>query len=87
MHSNKLLAMVPSYNGKFKFAVVLDKGEVGFYDTRYNHTTFGQRVASYLPETLMDVRGALALDSGTPEWAVSAEGMATVRGLLVREML
>ncbi len=55
---------------------------VEFYDLRHQHTKFGQFVSRYYFATIAQHVGALCLDSGVPEWSVSAEGMAAVKAWL-----
>jgi hypothetical protein len=64
---------------------------VEFYDARYPHTEFGQFVARYYVETILEGDGygpkdsGLSLDGGIPEWTVSASDMVTVRNFLKGE--
>jgi hypothetical protein len=52
---------------------------VAFYDTRYEHSNFGQFVSRYYIDTILKGTAGLCLDGGVPEWTISAAGMARVR--------
>tara|TARA_R110000868_G_scaffold8513_3_gene44072 strand:- start:18543 stop:18839 length:297 start_codon:yes stop_codon:yes gene_type:complete len=68
-----------------------DTPMVEFYDARYPHTEYGQFVARYYVETILEGDGygpkdsGLCLDGGIPEWTVSQEDMVTVRNFLKGE--
>lgn len=66
------------------FCLTHDKEDalIEFYDSRYPHTEFGQFVTRYYVKTLRGHDGRLDLDSGIPEWTVSADGMAQVQQLI-----
>ena len=59
-----------------------DMPMIEFYDTRYEHTEYGQFVSRYFVETLQKSRTCwkqgLCLDGGVPEWSVDAERMKIV---------
>ena len=71
------------------FSVVLSKGKkdqnlVSFYDTRYNHTQYGQFVGRYYANTLLGLDGwssrgssirdrGLNLHGGVDDWFINAD--------------
>lgn len=56
---------------------------VEFYDTRYNHTRFGQFVSRYAVSTILsDPRGGLDLMGYEPSWKIDATAMTVVRAWL-----
>ena len=68
------------------FSVVLSKDKkdqnlVSFYDTRYNHTQYGQFVGRYYASTLLGLDGygssirdrGLNLHGGIDDWSINAD--------------
>lgn len=59
---------------------------VEFFAAQYEGEKFGplgQFVNRYWAESLLDVRGGLALHLGIPEWTVDATAMAVVKDELI----
>ena len=66
-------------------AAVSDQPLVEFYDTRFNHTIFGQFTGGrYHRETLIKhpMNGGLALDGNVRAWTISPAEFAKVRAWL-----
>lgn len=58
---------------------------VEFYDTRHEHTDFGQFVSRYFLETLIDGEGGLNLQGGVPMWSINEPCMNRIRDWLRRQ--
>ena len=58
---------------------------VEFYDTRYEHTDFGQFVSRYLIATLLGGDGGLNLDGCEPEWTIHRPCMNRILAWLRRQ--
>lgn len=57
-----------------------ERNLVEFYDTRYDHTEYGQFVARYYEDTLLDRdNGGMWLDYSIASWTVTADNMKEVR--------
>lgn len=64
-------------------------GEPGveFYDTRYQHTIFGQFTGGrYYVDTLLGGVGGLCLDGGVSDWSLDSAAMDVVRAWLRTEV-
>lgn len=62
-----------------------DEPFVEFFDTRHSHTDLGQFVSRYNLSTLLEHKGGLLLDTGSPDWYVSARTMTHVHNWLLFE--
>lgn len=52
---------------------------VEFYDTRHEHTDYGQFVSRYYASTLLEHEPAmLRLDTGVPSWHIGEDCMARI---------
>lgn len=62
---------------------------IEFYDTRHQHTEYGQYVSSYYASTLLDHddRFGLGLDLGVPDWYVTGDNMTDVINWIKKEKL
>jgi hypothetical protein len=60
---------------------------VEFYDTRYDHTEFGQFVSRYYVETVLETTLGRGLDlmGYEPSWKIDPAAMAVVRAWLTHE--
>jgi hypothetical protein len=65
----------------------LQGGGIGveFYDTRHNHTRFGQFVSRYGADTILESTSGLDLMSYEPSWKIDAAAMDIVRQWLRQE--
>ena len=81
------------------FNVVLSKDKkdqnlVSFYDTRYNHTQYGQFVGRYYATTLLGLDGygsgikdkGLNLHGGIDDWFINADNANHVVDFIEREL-
>ena len=84
------------------FSVVLSKDKkdqnlVSFYDTRYNHTQYGQFVGRYYANTLLGLDGwssrgssirdrGLNLHGGIDDWSINADNANHVVDFIEREL-
>ena len=84
------------------FSVVLSKDKkdqnlVSFYDTRYNHTQYGQFVGRYYANTLLGLDGwssrgssikdrGLNLHGGVDNWFINADNATDVVDFIEREI-
>ena len=57
---------------------------VEFFDTRYEHTDFGQFVTRYYLGTLLKSGGGLCLQGDVPSWSVGEACMNRIRDWLRR---
>jgi hypothetical protein len=68
------------------YAICHDKKEplVEFYDTRYNHTKFGQFVSRYYLSTILQIpaRQGLNLHGGIKQWSISSSTLKLVQDWL-----
>lgn len=55
---------------------------VEFYDTRFDHTDYGQFVSRYNMDTLMGHVGALCVDTASDNWCLYSSAMARLRDWL-----
>ena len=59
------------------------KPQVEFYDTRYEHTDFGQFVSRYYVETLLArPSGGINLDAGIDSWKIYSDCYARITAWL-----
>ena len=84
------------------FSVVLSKDKkdqnlVSFYDTRYDHTQYGQFVGRYYANTLLGLDGwssrgssiknrGLNLDGGVDNWFINADNATDVVDFIERDI-
>ena len=84
------------------FSVVLSKDKkdqtlVSFYDTRYDHTQYGQFVGRYYANTLLGLDGwssrgssirdrGLNLHGGIDDWSINADNANHVVDFIEREL-
>lgn len=81
--------------GTIKFTAVLnskraeDNPIVGFFDTRYRFTEYGQFTgASYYADTFLEIapKSGLQLYGGVPAWYLSPEAVQEVKDWLKEEL-
>jgi hypothetical protein len=58
------------------------KRKVAFYDARYDHTEYGQFIASYYADTIARHSKLLFLDLEIENWQVSARNMEEIHQAL-----
>ena len=84
------------------FSVVLSKDKkdqnlVSFYDTRYDHTQYGQFIGRYYADTLLGLDGwssrgssirdrGLNLHGGIDDWSINADNANHVVDFIEREI-
>jgi hypothetical protein len=63
-----------------------DEPLVEFYDTRYEHTDYGQFVSRYYLRTMLDGNKGVSLDCGVADWTVYQSCMNRIRDWLRWEL-
>lgn len=94
---NQMIRVTNDNNITFNVVLSKDKKDqnlVSFYDTRYNHTQYGQFVGRYYATTLLGLDGygsgikdkGLNLHGGIDDWFINADNANHVVDFIEREL-
>ena len=97
---NQMIRVTNDKNITFNVVLSKDKKDqnlVSFYDTRYNHTQYGQFVGRYYASTLLGLDGwssrgssirdrGLNLHGGIDDWSINADNANHVVDFIEREL-
>ena len=97
---NQMIRVTNDKNITFSVVLSKDKKEqnlVSFYDTRYDHTQYGQFVGRYYANTLLGLDGwssrgssirdrGLNLHGGIDDWSINADNANHVVDFIEREL-
>ena len=97
---NQMIRVTNDKNITFNVVLSKDKKDqnlVSFYDTRYNHTQYGQFVGRYYANTLLGLDGwssrgssirdrGLNLHGGIDDWSINADNANHVVDFIEREL-
>ena len=97
---DQMIRVTNDKNITFNVVLSKDKKEqnlVSFYDTRYNHTQYGQFVGRYYANTLLGLDGwssrgssirdrGLNLHGGIADWSINAVNATDVVDFIEREI-
>ena len=97
---NQMIRVTNDNNITFNVVLSKDKKDqnlVSFYDTRYDHTQYGQFVGRYYADTLLGLDGwssrgssirdrGLNLHGGIDDWSINADNANHVVDFIEREL-
>ena len=94
---DQMIRVTNDKNITFNVVLSKDKKEqnlVSFYDTRYNHTQYGQFIGRYYASTLLGLDGygsgikdrGLNLHGGIADWFINADNATDVVDFIEREI-
>ena len=94
---DQMIRVTNDKNITFNVVLSKDKKEqnlVSFYDTRYNHTQYGQFIGRYYASTLLGLDGygsgikdrGLNLHGGIDDWFINADNANHVVDFIEREI-
>ena len=97
---NQMIRVTNDKNITFNVVLSKDKKDqnlVSFYDTRYDHTQYGQFVGRYYADTLLGLEGwssrgssirdrGLNLHGGIDDWSINADNANHVVDFIEREL-
>ena len=97
---NQMIRVTNDKNITFNVVLSKDKKDqnlVSFYDTRYDHTQYGQFVGRYYADTLLGLDGwssrgssirdrGLNLHGGIDDWSINADNANHVVDFIEREL-